>query len=353
MSSCSNPKQEEETTLSTAPIQAETTEEQTEILGGLALSGEWGDASWELYHSGELVFKSSGELDSANKDEEPEWMLYSEYIKTLIISEGITEIGDYLFSSMESLEKVSLPDGLSKIGEYSFAGCSKLKEISLPDSVISVEDYAFENSGLEKIKLGSGVSSLTPLSFSGCKVTDIQVSERSASFSTDKYGVLFSKDKTELIWYSCGFLMNSYTVPDGVTSIGQNAFSNEYLTEIILPEGLIEIGRNAFRGCTGIKGVEIPSTVTEIGSGAFYGCRSIKEFTFPDGLTHISSEVLADCENLKTVNIPVSVLSIGESAFGSQATFEINYDGSKEAWKLISIADNNAAVNYAAKNYGL
>lgn len=351
LTACSAPQQDEETTLSTAFIPAETTEKQTEILGGLATSGNHGELKWELYHSGELVFSGEGEIEE-NSDKNG-WAQYSPYIKTIIINEGITEIDENLFSGMKSLEKVSLPKSLKKVDERAFADCSLLKEIALPDGVTTVEDYAFENSGLEKIKIGAGVTEIGPLAFSGCKMKDINVSENNNAFSTDKYGVLFTKDKTKLVWYSLGFLMNSYNVPESVTVIGNNAFGNEYLSSVVLHEGLAEIGKNAFADCISLKSIEIPSTVTEIGSGAFSGCRSLKEFTFPAGLTHIRQKVLYGCDSLENINVPISVVSIDEEAFGTQANFEINYDGSKEGWEKIYIAPNNVAITHAGKNYGL
>lgn len=351
LTACSAPQQNEETTLSTAFSPVETTEKQPEILGGLATSGNHGELKWELYHSGELVFSGEGEIEE-NSDKDT-WAQYSEYIKTIIINEGISEIEENIFSGMKILEKVSLPDSLKIINERAFSDCPLLKEITLPDGVTTVEDYAFENSGLEKIKIGAGVAEIGPLAFNGCKMKDIQVSEHNPVYSTDKYGVLFTKDKSKLIWYSCGFLMNSYTVPESVTVIGNNAFLNEYLSEIVLPQGLIEIGENAFAACISLKHIEIPPTVTEIGSSAFSGCRSLKEFTFPAGITHIRREVLFGCDSLEEINIPVSVVSIDEAAFGTQANFEINYDGSKESWGKIYIAQNNGAITHAGKNYGL
>lgn len=353
LSACSNPQQEDETTQATSTPQTQATEKQTEILGGVATQGDWGETQWILYHSGELVFSGASGSEIESDAEEQNWSAYNEYIKKIIISEGITAVDESVFSGMQSLESVSLPLTLNEIDEYAFADCPKLKEISLPDGVVSVEEYAFANSGLEKIKIGAAAAQISPLCFDGCKITDIQVSEKNPNYSTDKYGVLFNKDKTTLIRYSCGFLMNSYTVPDGVTLIGSNAFNNEYLNEVVLPQSLTEIGENAFEGCLSLKTVEIPSTVTEIGSGAFRNCRSLKEFAFPDGITHIRSEVLDGCDSLETVNVPASVVYIGEKAFGSQATFEINYDGSKESWKNISVAENNSAVSNAQKHYGL
>lgn len=355
LASCAKTPEPEQESVTVAPpfITAQPTQAQTEILGGLALSGEWGDATWELYHSGELVFSGTGRLVSRYEDEETEWMPYQEYIKTVIIGEGITEIGNNLFADHSSIERISLPQSLTLIEEYAFAECGKLREVSLPDGVVTVEDYAFENSGTATVKLGASVSEISPLAFSGCKVTDIRVSDANPNFSVDAYGVLMNKDKTEIIWFSSGFLMNSYKVPDGVKVIGEESFYNEYLTSVTLPEGLEEIGRRAFAGCISLTSPEIPSTVTEIGSEAFADCRAIEEFNFPDGIVHIRDGVLSGCPNLKTVGIPKSVLSIGENAFGSSATFEINYDGSREDWEKVSIASGNAAVGYAKKNYGI
>ena len=93
----------------------------------------------------------------------------------------------------------------------------------------------------------------------------------------DVDGVLFNKDKTELIKYPRKN-QTSYTVPDSVAVIGDRAFErDENLKNIVLPESLVEIGEEAFIHCTALEEVTIPKNAKKIGAEAFAYCESLKK----------------------------------------------------------------------------
>ena len=108
----------------------------------------------------------------------------------------------------------------------------------------------------------------------------------------------------------------SVVIPDGVTSIGREAFENcKSLTGVTIPNGVTSIGDFAFYDCKFLTSVTIPGSVTSIGAGAFEGCMSLKGITIPDGVTSIGDKAFGLCQGLTSVNIPDSVASIGDSAF--------------------------------------
>jgi len=81
-------------------------------------------------------------------------------------------------------------------------------------------------------------------------------------------------------------LEGSYTIPNGVTSIGQGAFRNCWdLTSITIPEGVTSIGDSAFSECGNLTSITIPSSVTYIGIYALSDCHSLTSATFenPNG----------------------------------------------------------------------
>ena len=105
-------------------------------------------------------------------------------------------------------------------------------------------------------------------------------------------------------------------LPEGVTSIGDNAFENCHAT-INLPGTLQLIGNSAFAGCTGLNVVTIPNGVISIGNSAFEGCGNLNPLTFenPSSLQSIGTYAFASCASLQSITIPASVTSIGTGAF--------------------------------------
>ena len=120
---------------------------------------------------------------------------------------------------------------------------------------------------------GKSVTKISYEAFIGCdSITGFIVDENSNFFSNDSRGVLFNKDKTELLKYPIANEASSYIVPEGVTTIGEYAFNvSIYLTNITFPETLESIKDAAFVGCIGITEIDIPENVESVGFYAFGG----------------------------------------------------------------------------------
>ena len=116
-------------------------------------------------------------------------------------------------------------------------------------------------------------------------------------------------------FYECTSL-NSVTIPNSVTSIGDYAFYEcTSLNSVIIPDSVTSIGVGAFNGCTKLTSVTIPDSVTSIGIYAFYNCTSLTSVTIPDSVTIIGGGTFCRCTSLTSVTIPDSVTSIGDDAF--------------------------------------
>ena len=130
----------------------------------------------------------------------------------------------------------------------------------------------------------------------GIALTGVLVTGCSKIAKDKKRGIEFSEDNRTLQFYPRGFLDKSYTVPDGITEIGREAFmGNKSLTSVTIPSSVTEIGFRAFKNCESLTSVTIPSSVTEIKSEAFENCKSLKRVNIPSRVTKIGTGAFYGC----------------------------------------------------------
>lgn len=186
------------------------------------------------------------------------------------IPDSVTNISVRVFFGCTSLSKVKLSNNLTEIGSEAFSGCTSLKEIIIPDSVTKIgagiydtpRGYVFSNcTSLESITIGSGIENLGNGWIDSCRrLANIIVSPENKTYSSVD-GVLFNKDKSELLAYPIGNKRSSYTIPDGVTKIDQKAFYGcRYIESLTIPVSVAEIEASALGNCYDIRTINYLGT---------------------------------------------------------------------------------------------
>ena len=238
---------------------------------------------------------------------------YFSSLNGVLFNKDKTELVTYLIGNERT--EYAIPDSVTFIGDRAFYKCSSLTSIIIPDSVTSIGDHAFHNcSGLTSITIPDSVTSIGDHAFYNC-LTSITVSENNKYFSSLN-GVLFNKDKTELITYPIGNERTEYTIPDSVTSIGNFIFYNcSSLTSITIPDSVASIGNSAFYNCSSLTNIKLPDVIDIISGNTFRDCSSLLNIIIPDSVTSIKECAFYNCSNLTSITIPDSVASIENSAF--------------------------------------
>ena len=234
----------------------------------------------------------------------------------LVIRNGITVIADSAFS-YKDLKSVIIPNSVINISDSAFYFCSYLTSVTIPESVTNIGDDAFCGCrSLESITIPSSVTNIGNNAFEICRrLTNINVKKSNVNYSSQD-GVLFNKNKTELIQYPVGNERTSYNIPNSVINVDEYAFSYcESITNITIPNSVISIGNKAFYECTALKVATLPNSLTNIGDYVFYDCTSLTSVTIPNSVTSIGENGFYSCKSLASVIIPNSVTSIGNHAF--------------------------------------
>lgn len=92
-------------------------------------------------------------------------------------------------------------------------------------------------------------------------------------------------------------------IPEGVKTIGKDAFYGSNVAEVIFQEGVTKIDSLAFYECKSLKKVVLPNSLRIIGDSAFAECESLTEIDIPDEVKEIKDGVFDNCSSLKRISL--------------------------------------------------
>lgn len=182
--------------------------------------------------------------------------LYSGKMQELVIPaemDGyrVTTIGDAAFASNRALISVTIPDSITTIGAAAFSFCRSLTSVTIPESITTIGDAAFSYCrSLTSITIPDSVTTIGCGAFSACEaLASIAVSPDHPTIGTID-GALFDKSTNTLIYVPYSATTNSYAIPQGIRSIGDDVFACcNSLTSVTIPDSVTSIGADAFTLC--------------------------------------------------------------------------------------------------------
>lgn len=253
-------------------------------------------------------------------------------LRSVILPDGITSIGDWAFGYLENMDSISLPSALQSIGADAFYG-SGLKHIEIPAGVTTIGGQAFQNCvQLTSVILPEGLTTIGTSMFFDCNaLTEIIIPESVQTIGANAFSGYTNLTKATILsptWVAedkstnttakqiLGSKIRHLIIGEHVTTLGKYAFSEmDSLRIIDLPSGLNVIGEYAFSKCSSLQVATIPDAVTTIGNYAFGDCRMLDSLTLNEGLTRIGTQAFYQCYALRRITLPESLRVIGEKAF--------------------------------------
>lgn len=256
----------------------------------------------------------------------------SEQLKTITIAEGVETIGRRVFEGCCSLQTVTIPASVKEMGgpdaEYytqgAFCECTSLREVTFlnPETSINTHRMFWECYNLERVTLPQNYVMKNGMFYCCEKLKYINATEES--------DINFPADMTAIPQYSLEG-MNSIdvlTIPEGVTSIGAEAFCESQFKVINLPKSLTTISTTSFRNCPKLETITVAEGNTSFKvenhlllnteATDIYGVESASisgDFAIPETVVNIPGRMFVGCENLTGIKIPASATNIDKVAF--------------------------------------
>ncbi len=334
------------------------------------------DLTWTLTDDGVLTINGEGWMYDFPAYSLPSWNAYASSITSVVIENGVENIGNFAFYNCVNLTSVSIPDSVTRIGDSAFKDCTSLSSISVPDTVTQIGSYAFSQCPLSSFDFPSGMTQINAGVFSYSAFTSFTVPEHithigdSAFYGCENLSsVTLHNNITEIESYAFTHCpeLKTVSIPDDV-SVSTNSFDcnstilylqigspammslstaivyfrdpdypdcilyygnygsgnglvlqkydNPESTHVVIPEEVVYIAPSACYENTTITSVTLPESLIEIGQYAFSGCTNLENVSIPNKVTTIGHSAFWKCSALTGMfRLPDSVTHIYNSAF--------------------------------------
>lgn len=192
---------------------------------------------------------------------------------------SVNSISDFTFMNSTGLTSIVVSEGVTQLGSAAFSGCSGLKSVKIPSSVNMIEGNLFEE----------------------CSNIDTIIWH---SNQHPFYALLYCRENVKHV-----------ELRNTMTTLDVYMFPNcRNLESVILPGSLTKIDGLAFENCSSLKSIIIPDKVSVIGHEAFKACKSLTYVTLPSALQSLGDQFLF-CRSIKAINIPSNVKTIRDNPF--------------------------------------
>lgn len=329
--------------------------------------------------NGILTISGKGAMDSYDKASAQPWYKDRAQITSVVVEDGITEIGSFSFYGLTNLNSVSIADSVTKIGGYAFKNCTALTAVQLPNEFESIGESAFYGcSGLSEIIFPAGLKAIGGYAFSrstGIKQITFEGDApeiQTGAFSGVKASVEYPKDNAtwtvdkkqnyggQLTWDQ----PQPWEIKDHVLMINDDSTMKNYdsasktpwyanredITSIVVADGVTKIGTFAFYGLSNLTSVQLSDSVTSIGGYAFKNCQKLTEIAIPSAVTKIGESAFYNC-GLTEIVIPSKVTEIGDYAFSRNTKLKkISFEGDAPSIGAHTFYGVTAAVTYPTDN---
>lgn len=261
-------------------------ESGAKLTGGAA--GDGSGVTWQLTENTDdpstytLTIRGSGAMEDYLMSGHQPWRSFRDQITSVVVSPGVTSIGNLAFTRFSKLIHVDIADSVVSIGEQAFSDCSSLTDIKIPQSVTYIGVKAFGScTKLSSITLSTNnITSIRPHTFSGCSE------------------------------------LSSIVIPDGVTSIQLGAFSNcTKLTSITIPGSVTSIGSNVFDGCTRLNDIRYSGTSENVISALSGYVPTLVTFDYGDKVPEAKRMITVSVKTGETLTAPTTIPTVSGYEF--------------------------------------
>lgn len=230
-------------------------------------------------------------------------------LKEVILPEGLISIEEAAFANCTALEKLNVPSTVNTLGRWILEN-TKVTSFTIPQGVTEIPASCFYRSAITTINIPSSVKTIGNWAFQDAKLTEVVIPSSVTSIGKWAFGCENSNPT-----------LQSVVIEANITEIPECCFYLQTkLTSLSLPEGITSIGNDAFTQCK-ITSLTLPASLKTIGARAFSNNR-ITQLTIPDKVETIENDAFA-YNSIGNIDFPATLVSLHATAFNWKSMNEV------------------------------